>query len=145
MGETLRGKPLFPHVAFRSVSLQVHFGPAPMAALPFAVRCWQDAAEADTAMGPELLPKDGKWDVVFPVGLPDEAAFDWLEGFLAKHPHFVEISDRKIVDWAACSGLWKPPTQSVWKFSKDKPEVNFGIPAFDDLSARRFVQCVAPL
>merc|ERR1712217_997500 len=45
--ENLKGKALFPHVTFRNVSVQVHFGMVAMAALPFKCRTLQQAAKAD--------------------------------------------------------------------------------------------------
>lgn len=27
--------------------------------------------------------------------------FEWLDGFLAKNPHYTELSDRKIIEWAS--------------------------------------------
>merc|ERR1712232_1362924 len=60
--EQLRGKTLFPHVSFRNVSVQVHFGPTPMAALPFKCRMLQQAAKADVVEAKAAAPKDGKYD-----------------------------------------------------------------------------------
>merc|ERR1719253_1449584 len=95
-------------------------------------------------VAPSTTPKDGKYEVVFPVGLPDEGTFDWLDGFLAKHPGYVELSDRTIVEWAQKSGFPKPKVNQ-WKHSNDKPDVNFGVQALDELSARRVISSVAPL
>merc|ERR1711972_335842 len=36
--EALSGQPLYPHVAYRNVSLQVNFGPHPLNELPFKCR-----------------------------------------------------------------------------------------------------------
>jgi len=81
---------------------------------------------------------------MLPVAFPDEGTFDWLDTFLAKNPHYVELSDRKILEWAVSSGLWKPKTTG-WKTSNDKPEFNFGLPGMDDLSIRRVINAVAPV
>merc|ERR1711871_198329 len=79
-----------------------------------------------------------------PVAFPDEGTFDWLDMFMEKHPNYIELSDRKIIEWAGKSGLFKPKTTS-WKNSNDKPEFNYGLTAMDDLSVRRVLQAVAPL
>jgi hypothetical protein len=142
--ESFRGQALFPHVAYRNASVQVHFGPQPLVPLSFKCRTFQTASCADAVVTPAPKPKDGKHDVIFPIGIPDEGTFPWLESFLSKNPGFVELSDRKIVEWAQKSGLWKPKG-STWKSSNDRPEFNFGIQALDDLSPRKVIQIVAPL
>jgi len=138
--ESLHGKALFPHVSYRCVKLQVHMGPEPMKALPFKCRSISGAAEADVAKAPKTEPKDGKYEVMMPVGFPDEGTFTWLDWYLQKNPQYVELSDRKILEWAASSGLWK--TKS-WKSNNDKPEFNFGIPDMDNFSVRRLVNTIA--
>ncbi|CAE7332359.1 unnamed protein product, partial [Symbiodinium microadriaticum] len=106
--EQLKGHALFPHVSFRNVTLQVHFGPMLMSPLSFKCRSIQEAAAEDAVVVPSSYSQDGKFEVIFPVSLPDEGTFDWLADFLEQHPGYVEISDRKIVEWATMSGLGKP-------------------------------------
>ena len=53
------------------------------------------------------LTQETQHEVLFPVGLPDEGMFDWLDMFLAKNPTYTELSDRVILDWAHKSGLWR--------------------------------------
>merc|ERR1712129_457708 len=60
------------------------------------------------------------------------------------HPNFVELSDRKIMEWAGASGLFKPKSTG-FKNSNDKPEFNYGLTAMDDLSCRKVLQAIAPL
>jgi len=139
--EGLRGKTLFPHVAFRNVSVQVHFGPQPLSALPFNCRTLQGAAADDVVYAPSPAPKDGKYEVLMPVAFPDEGTFDWIDSFLAKNPHYVELSDRKIYEWALKSGFWK--ANKTGKDSNDRPEFNFGVPSMDDVSARRVINSIA--
>jgi len=139
--ECMRGKPLFPHVNFKNVTLQVNFGPVPFVPLPFRCRMLQSAALDDILVVPSSVPKDGKYEVVFPIALPDEGTFDWLDDFLEKNPNYTELSDRRILDWAAKSGLWRPRTQ-IWKNSNDKPDMTFGIPLMDDNSVRRILNSV---
>jgi len=142
--EQLKGHALFPHVSFRNVTLQVHFGPMLMSPLSFKIRSIQEAAAEDAVVAPSSYSQDGKFEVIFPVSLPDEGTFDWLADFLEQHPGYVEISDRMIVEWATMSGLGKPRITSL-KNCNDKPDVNFGIQVIDELSPRRLVYAVAPL
>jgi len=142
--EALKGEALFPHVSFRNVTMQLNFGPEPMTPLPFKCRMIQNAAEADAEVMPAAMPVEGKYEVVFPIALPDEGTFDWLEDFLLKNPGYVELSDRKIIEWAVNSGLGKPRTTSL-KNCNDKPDVTFGIQAIDELTPRKLLQLVASL
>merc|ERR1719218_258215 len=104
--DNLKEKPLFPHVAFRNVSISANFGPTAWKELPFKCRMLQEAAASDCSVTTSKDPKDGKYEVVMPVGFPDEGTFDWLDSWLEKHPGHVELSDRKILQWAHASGLW---------------------------------------
>lgn len=124
--------------------MQLNFGPQPLVALPFKCRCIATAANSDAVVAKSSVPADGKYEVMFPIAFPDEGTFDWLDTFLEKNPHYVELSDRKIVDWVAKSGFSKPKSTS-WKNSTDKPEFNYGLVTMDDLSARKILQIVAPL
>lgn len=142
--EDLKGQALFPHVAFRNVTLQVHFGPEPMVPLPFSCRMLQDAAQADLSFVPTIKPENGQFNVVFPIALPDEGTFDWLDDFLEKNPGYVELSDRNIVEWAVSSGFARPKPTSL-KHSNDKPDLIFGIQMLDELTPRKLLQTVAPL
>eukprot|EP00927_Polykrikos_kofoidii_P050620 TRINITY_DN44512_c0_g1_i1.p1 TRINITY_DN44512_c0_g1~~TRINITY_DN44512_c0_g1_i1.p1 ORF type:complete len:952 (+),score=244.75 TRINITY_DN44512_c0_g1_i1:90-2945(+) len=140
--EDMKGKALFPHVAYRNVTLQVNFGSEPLKPLPFKCNMLQMAAISDVSLVKHEHPKDGKYEVLFPVGFPDEGTFDWLDAFLQKNPQYVELSDRKIIDWAIKSGLWKSKTNS-WKTSRDKPDFNFGLQLMDDFSVRRVINAIA--
>jgi len=128
-------------VSFRNVSLQVNFGPQALKPLPFKCRMVQEAATDDIEVRRHEPKK--QYEVLFPVGCPDEGTFEWLDEFLEEHPDYVELSDRKLLQWACDSGLWRPKA-SVWKNSNDKPEFNFGLPVMDDLSVRRISTALAP-
>merc|ERR1711976_405608 len=68
--ESLQGKALYPAITYRNVCLHYNFGPEPLAALPFKCRMVQDAAKEDITLTPKSpAPKDGKYDVLFPVFL----------------------------------------------------------------------------
>eukprot|EP00932_Pfiesteria_piscicida_P021975 SRR837773.8748.p1 GENE.SRR837773.8748~~SRR837773.8748.p1 ORF type:complete len:807 (-),score=339.40 SRR837773.8748:79-2499(-) len=136
--ESLWGKPLFPTISFKNVTVQVNCGPTPLAALPFKCHMLGEAAQADVQAGPK--EHSGPGQLVLPVGLPEQGYFDWVDAFLEKHPDFVELSDRKIVDWAVQSGVWKPKGQGTL----DKPDMKFGIPAMDDMSIKKLMLHIAP-
>jgi len=140
--EDLKGQALFPHIAYRSASVHVNFGPDALKQLPFKCRMLQSAAASDVTAAPSKQPKDGKYDVVMPVGFPDEGTFDWLDTFLQKNPQYVELSDRKIMQWATASGH---RAQGGKAASNDKPQFNFGIRELDDMSVRKVINAVAPV
>merc|ERR1740138_1682522 len=50
--ECLKGKTLLPHICYRSLSVFVNFGTAPMTNLPFDCRMLQGAAQADVVASP---------------------------------------------------------------------------------------------
>merc|ERR1712066_235720 len=85
--DCLIGKPLYPHICYRNMSISVNFGPVPTKELPFKCRMLQAAAQADVVVTPSRAPKDGKYEVVLPVACPDEGTFDWLDTFLEKNPN----------------------------------------------------------
>jgi len=136
--DELKGKTLFPHVCFKGVSVFANFGPSPAAPLPFKCNMIQDAAKAHCTVTQISPPEGGKYEVVYPVSLPDEGTFDWLDMYLEKNPHVTELSDRMIMEWAQKSGFWA----SNAKASRDKPD---GMKELDDASIRRAVYTMAPL
>lgn len=79
--------------------------------------------------------------MVFPVGLPDTGYFDWVDGFLERHPDFEEVSDRRVADWALGSGVPRPRPQAI---SKDKPLFSFGIRGLEDGSVGRVLGHLVP-
>jgi len=138
--EGLKGKALFPHLAYRSASVRVNFGPSALKELPFKCNLLQAAAASDVSVAASKVPKDGKYEVMMPVAFPDEGTFEWLDGFLETNPSYVELSDRKIAQWAKASGHWSKGSQG----SNDKPQLNTGIRELDDMSVRKVVNAVAP-
>eukprot|EP00927_Polykrikos_kofoidii_P059509 TRINITY_DN5465_c0_g1_i1.p1 TRINITY_DN5465_c0_g1~~TRINITY_DN5465_c0_g1_i1.p1 ORF type:complete len:1000 (+),score=263.77 TRINITY_DN5465_c0_g1_i1:210-3002(+) len=141
--ENMRGKVLYPTFTYRNVTLRTHFGVKPMVALPFKCRTLQDAAASDVHVSTVAAPVDGKYEVVYPIGLPTQGCFDWADEFLEKNPHFTELSDRKLLDWASRSGLIRPKSQK--RGSTDQPAFNFGLPLMDDYSVKTVLTAVAPL
>lgn len=141
--ESLKGKALFPTFTFKNVTFHYNFGPLPMVALPFKCRMINDASAKDvTAAAAADKPKDGKHEVLFPVCLPDEGSFDWLDTFMEANKDYTELSDRAILAWAEKSGM----TRTVkTRTSNDNPEMGFGIAMMDDGSIRRVLAAVAPI
>merc|ERR1712048_208665 len=79
-----------------------------------------EQADVEIAPTPEK-PKDGKYEVLFPVGLPDEGCFDWLDMFLKKNKKYTEVSDRALQSWCEKSGIMRKGQTAS---SKDKPLTN---------------------
>jgi len=140
--ENLVGKPLIPTVTYRNVSVELNFGPMARSNMPFSCRMIGAAATADVEVA---KPKTGtaKPEVVFPVGLPDQGYFHWVDQFMEKNPGYTELSDRKILEWAAKSGMWTQQRGAAGG-SNDKPEARFGIPSMDDWSVSRVIAAIAP-
>mmetsp|Transcript_8629 Transcript_8629/g.19179 ORF Transcript_8629/g.19179 Transcript_8629/m.19179 type:complete len:788 (+) Transcript_8629:62-2425(+) len=139
--DNLKGKALFPAVTFKNVSVQYNFGPSTLASLPFKCHTVAEAAKADVT---KLAEPKGQGEAIFPVCLPDEGTFDWLDMFLEQNPSYAELSDRAILQWAERSGITKATGYNV-RSSNDKPEMGFGVMHLDDYSIRRALQSVVPL
>eukprot|EP00933_Yihiella_yeosuensis_P035612 TRINITY_DN2920_c0_g1_i1.p1 TRINITY_DN2920_c0_g1~~TRINITY_DN2920_c0_g1_i1.p1 ORF type:complete len:966 (+),score=324.01 TRINITY_DN2920_c0_g1_i1:68-2899(+) len=138
--EHLVGKALFPTITYKNMSIEANLGSQPRSMLPFSCTMVGAAATADLEI--TKPPKDGKPEVVFPVGLPDQGYFEWCDEFIEKNPGFVELSDRKVLEWATKSGVFKR-SQAVTG-SNDKPDGRFGIPSLDDWSVTRVLNAIAP-
>eukprot|EP00933_Yihiella_yeosuensis_P032841 TRINITY_DN2649_c0_g3_i2.p1 TRINITY_DN2649_c0_g3~~TRINITY_DN2649_c0_g3_i2.p1 ORF type:complete len:922 (-),score=255.79 TRINITY_DN2649_c0_g3_i2:370-3036(-) len=145
--DSLKGQALYPAITFKNMTLHYNFGPTQLAPLPFKCHMLQAASQKDVvAKAPLPQPKDGKFEVLFPVALPDQGGFDWLDDFLSKNPQYIELSDRALVRWCELSGIFRPKGYAAAsRSSNDKPEMGFGIAALDDLSVRRVLQIAAPI
>ncbi|CAE8733175.1 unnamed protein product [Polarella glacialis] len=137
------GQALFPTISYKNVTVHVNFGSKPRSPLPFVCRMLQDASAEDVEMTVAEEPKDGKQEVVFPIGVPDQGIFDFVDQYLAENPRHTELSERKALEWACRSGLYRP---KGWSFrnSQDKPGMAFGIPLLDDGSVHTVLQAAAP-
>merc|ERR1712014_370381 len=63
---------------------------------------------------------------------------------MGKNPQYVELSDRKIIEWAKKSGCRRNFHKGGHSFgSNDKPKADFGVQHLDDFSARRVVNSIA--
>merc|ERR1711920_818084 len=139
--ESMHGQVLYPAVTYRHVTLQMNFGPEVGCQLPFKCRMLADAATEDVEIEAIADPSH-KPEVVIPVGLPDQGYFDWVDGFIEEHPDFVELSDRKIRDWALKSGF------KVMKgsgSSMDRPDLTFNGASLADRSVQKLTMSVAPV
>lgn len=143
--DSLQVEPIFPMITFKNATLHYNFGPVPITPLPFTCRMVSDAAQKDTVVK-AAVKQNAKNEVIFPVALPDQGGFDWLDKFLDAHPHYTELSDRAILKWCELSGIFRPKGYSAQaRTSNDKPEMGFGIVALDDLSVKKVLQTVAPM
>jgi hypothetical protein len=141
--EHMVGKTLYPCITWKNFTVQVNFGPTPKKPLPFKCRMLADAAAADLEHTPSKESSSArKNEVLFPVGLPDQGLFDWLDSYLEQNSHCVELSDRKVIEWAKKSGVYRQQGRS--KQSIDKPGMNFGIPLLDDENVQKTLAAVAP-
>merc|ERR1712232_469179 len=135
------GKTLFPAITFRNVSVEVNFGPKPRAPLPFTCRMLNDAAAADVELVQDAtVGKGGKAEVVLPIAMPDKGFFEWCDMFIARNPSYIELSDRKIIEWASKSGLMQPKRGG----SNDRPDLKFNHPLMEDGSIRKVITACAP-
>jgi hypothetical protein len=143
LSDGLKGKALYPHVCFKNVTMQVHFGPTPLRPLPFKCRCLNDAGLSDVVEA-KKTGQSGKCEVVLPVGIPDEGTFEWLDSFLEKNPQYTELSDRKLLEWAKKSGqkTWeKNKWKDNWNKSNDRPDIKDVIG--DDVATRQMIASIA--
>merc|ERR1712129_692223 len=60
-----------------------------------------------------------------------------------ENPQFVELSDRKVLDWAKQSMLQRQRGYDN-KMSNDKPGMNFNTPLMDDGTVQKTLAAVAP-
>eukprot|EP00927_Polykrikos_kofoidii_P059626 TRINITY_DN54771_c0_g1_i1.p1 TRINITY_DN54771_c0_g1~~TRINITY_DN54771_c0_g1_i1.p1 ORF type:complete len:1177 (-),score=298.62 TRINITY_DN54771_c0_g1_i1:178-3618(-) len=142
--DCLVGKTLFPTLNYKNMVLHVNLGPVQLASMPFRCLTVQEAFEDHTELNKDrgrLL--DGKHEILVPVGLPDEGTFDWLDGFLADHPEYTEISDRFILNWAEKSGIPRGKGYG-WRRCNDRPGMDSGIRELDDSNVKQLLLAVAP-
>jgi len=141
--ESLQGETLFPTLAFKCMTLQTNFGPEPMCDLPFKCHMVGAGSKTDLMFATAAVPKE--CEALFPVSLPDEGSFDWLDMFLEKNPSYIEISDRAVRDWAEKSANWTKRGLVV-KSSNDKPEMCFNVRHLDDgFSVKKTLKAMAAL
>jgi len=138
---SLKGKTLFPTINFKGVTVQLNFGPELASPLPFRCLTVMEAAEDDVDV---LQEANAEKEVIFPVALPDEGTFDWLDTFLKDHPGYVEVSDRAVLEWARISNLRRSRGyEAQTRVSNDRPGMDFNIRDMDDFSCRRMIQSLS--
>merc|ERR1712039_247343 len=121
----------------------MNFGPTAWHSLPFTCNMLQGAAAQDVEVVDVKPPKDGKYEVLFPVGLPDEGTFDWLDGFLKENPQYTELSSRANLEWALSSGLYRK--NGSRRGSNDDPTMDLGIRGIDGTGLSQMIHNVLPL
>jgi len=115
--EALHGKTLIPMIAVRGASVAPNFGTVggrPHKELPFKARMLDDAAAADVVASKVTAPASGKYDAIFPIGLPNEGTADFLDfDFYPKNSGttYAEISARGLTKLCDESGLRGNPAQ----------------------------------
>lgn len=137
--ESLKGVALFPTFTFKNVTIAVNYSALSWEKLPF--KCWTfaDAGADDFEMTAAVRPKDGVYNMVLPVGLPESGFYDFCDMFLKQNPEYVELSTRKIAAWCAQSGHKCSGTSS----SVDKPNLSYGVPGIEDPSFQKLVKFMA--
>merc|ERR1712187_245629 len=95
----------FPTITWRNLTVPTPFGPTPLSSFPFRCRIFQDASEKDCNVKVYPAPKDNRFSLIVPIGLPAEGTITWLDAFHEKNPGFTEVSSRSIADWAEKSGV----------------------------------------
>jgi len=132
--EALRGQVLFPTVTFKNLSVHTNFVEEPQVSLPFKCRMLNDASVEDVVVAKS---KTQEMEVLFPICLPDQGTFDWLDWFLTENPsRYAELSDRALNEWASKSGISRKVGTVPLKSSNDKPQVGFNLPTLDDGSVK---------
>jgi hypothetical protein len=84
--ERLKGQELFPTVTFRGYTVHLNLGPTPHERLPFRCHMFHEAAQEDAKVIEHVPSEDGKCEILFPICLPDEGTFRWLDWFLEHSP-----------------------------------------------------------
>lgn len=123
----LVGKPLFPTVNFRHLSLAINFANPSSNPLPFTCELLGNAAKTDVTLKAKMQPKDGKYSVVCPVGVPGEGIFSWTDMFLEHNPGYTELSNRALLAWAAKSGIIQTHNPAAGVVSNDRPNLRIQI------------------
>merc|ERR1711879_267459 len=122
-------------------SILVNFGESgPWSPLPFTATMIQQAAKDDVKATTVCRPKKGVYEVVVPVGIPDEGTYDLLDDFLAANPgKYTEISARAVNAWVQMSGhAGRTP-----RGTNDHPELGLNIHGIDDLSIMKQLRILA--
>jgi len=115
----LLGKAFFPTITFMNVTLAVNFGRSKrqLRALPFKCTMFANILKANCEQSTLRPSKDGSFQVVVPVGLPEQGVFDFVDSFRAERPQFEELSDRRLLEWCKESGI---EVQEALSCSRDR-------------------------
>lgn len=144
--DELRGCGLYPAITLRGAVVEVNFGRDELwQPLPLGCKSVQEALGnhvEETQVKPPQS-KTGVCEVVMPVGLPDESLLTWCDAFLEDYPHFVELSDRTILELCLESGLKPVSGMGIMGLSAKDSRLSFGVPGIDNMSVRLLLDFVA--
>merc|ERR1712066_792703 len=101
-----------------------------------------DALTKDVSVATEAGAKDGKYEVIVPVGLPDEGTYEWLDMSVAKNPGYTEISSRAMLKWMVVSGFNMTPGAVK---CNEHPDIYFTLEAIDKGHLLRRMRAVAAM
>lgn len=140
----LLGKALFPTITFMNVTLAVNLGRSKrqLRALPFRCTMFANILKANSEQSTLRPSKDGSFQVVVPVGLPEQGVFDFVDSFRAERPHFEELSDRRLLEWCKESGI---EVQEALSSSRDRPDFTSAPAGLDGQSLRPMLKTLALL
>jgi hypothetical protein len=126
----LCGKALFPTITFKNVTLVVNFGNASRQLQPLPFRCtmFADILKADCKQSTVKPAKDGSFQAIVPVGLPEQGVFDFVAFLQSSKTHFEELSARRLLRWCKDSGL---DVGSASASNRDRPDFS-GIDGIDE-------------
>merc|ERR1712176_1578380 len=127
-----KGKTLYPTLTFKNTAMQVNAGKTPWISRyqgkskKNPIRLIGDAAEEDVEVQEDQQKES---EVLYPVGLPGQGVFSWVDNFLKEHPQYTELSDRMLLEWAK-----KSVTKQWWPKETgfdDAPNLRFTLPSLD--------------
>lgn len=124
----LHGKVLYPTITFQNATLAVNFGSSGQrfSKLPFRCRALGQPLIAHSERIPSVA---GERKVLFPIGLPDEGVYDFVDQFLEASPEYLEISARAMQRWSLSSRqlqgrhAQKETTETAFECSVEVPEI----------------------
>eukprot|EP00916_Digyalum_oweni_P026950 GHVL01044239.1.p1 GENE.GHVL01044239.1~~GHVL01044239.1.p1 ORF type:complete len:871 (+),score=156.93 GHVL01044239.1:105-2717(+) len=152
------GTPLFPTFNFKGCTVATNMGgvdgETQWCPLPFTCRMWASILDGDGSWShfvDDGIEEKGKRlsEVVWPIGLPDEGTFDWVDEFAKETCNrYMELSDRKMLEWIEQSGNVARRSSSVKTEHQciDRPEFCFSTPGlFDSAAIRKITRDLSTL
>ena len=94
----------FPTINFKNVTLQTNFRSGGLCPLPFRCLSLSEALEEHVELAQE---PEGKQEVIFPIGLPNQSTRSFWEDFKKEKQEVTELSAGAVKLWAEKSGFWR--------------------------------------